>query len=120
MLSRHPRAVQWAAPIVRIGPADGAAAPPRARRLGCLRRPYHVRLMRSILVVGAHAADFVWRAAGTVALHTTAGWGATVVALSYGERGESGDLWREAGQNVDNVKRIRHGECSRAAAATGA
>lgn len=74
----------------------------------------------SLLVVGAHAADFVWRAAGAVALHTAAGWRATVVALSYGERGESGDLWKEPGQTVEQVKRIRHQECSRAAAAIGA
>lgn len=71
-------------------------------------------------MVGAHAADFVWRASGTVALHTAAGWGATVVALSYGERGESGDLWKEPRQTVENVKRVRHEECARAAAAIGA
>ena len=74
----------------------------------------------SLLVVGAHAADFVWRSAGAIALHTAAGWRATVVALSYGERGESGDLWKEPGQTVENVKRIRHGECAAAAAAVGA
>lgn len=73
----------------------------------------------SLLVVGAHAADFVWRAAGTVAQHTARGWRATVVALSYGERGESGDLWKEPGQTVDNVKRVRHRECARAAATIG-
>lgn len=74
----------------------------------------------SLLVVGAHAADFVWRAAGAVAMHTAAGWRATVVALSYGERGESGDLWKEPTQTVENVKRIRHEECARAAAEIGA
>ncbi len=76
--------------------------------------------MGSMLVVGAHAADFVWRAAGAIALHTAAGWRATVVALSYGERGESGDLWRQPEQTVENVKRIRHEECARAASAIGA
>jgi 4-oxalomesaconate hydratase len=76
--------------------------------------------MGSLLIVGAHAADFVWRAAGAVAVHTAAGWRATVVALSYGERGESGDLWRQPGQTVENVKRIRHEECARAAAEIGA
>jgi 4-oxalomesaconate hydratase len=87
---------------------------------------YHARVPEgpapagSLLVVGAHAADFVWRAAGTVALHTAAGWRATVVALSYGEHGESGDLWRQPGQSVENVKRVRHEECARAAAAIGA
>jgi 4-oxalomesaconate hydratase len=43
-----------------------------------------------------------------------------VLALSYGERGESGELWKEDGQTVENVKRIRHGEAERAAAALGA
>ncbi len=74
----------------------------------------------SLLVVGAHAADFVWRAAGAIAVHTAAGWRATVVALSYGERGESGDLWKEPGQTVEHVKRIRHEECARAASEIGA
>jgi len=74
----------------------------------------------AMLVVGAHAGDFVWRAAGAIAVHTAAGGRAVVVALSYGERGESGDLWKEPGQSVENVKRMRHEECSRAAAAIGA
>lgn len=75
---------------------------------------------RSMLVVGAHSADFVWRSAGTVAVHTAAGGVATVVALSYGERGESGELWKEPGQTVENIKRIRHAEATQAAEAIGA
>jgi 4-oxalomesaconate hydratase len=43
-----------------------------------------------------------------------------VVALSYGERGESGELWKEPGQTEEHVKEIRHGEAERAAAALGA
>jgi hypothetical protein len=27
-----------------------------------------------------------------------------VIALSYGERGESGELWKEAGQTEEKVK----------------
>jgi 4-oxalomesaconate hydratase len=73
-----------------------------------------------MLVIGAHSADFVWRAAGAIAVHTAAGGEARVVALSYGERGESGELWKEPGQTVENVKRIRHEEASTAAAAVGA
>jgi 4-oxalomesaconate hydratase len=42
------------------------------------------------------------------------------VALSYGERGESGELWKEPGQTIENVKRVRHEEAARAAAAVGA
>lgn len=75
---------------------------------------------RRLLVVGAHSADFVWRAAGAVAKHTAAGGEARVVALSYGERGESGELWKQPDQTEENVKRIRHDEATRAAAAVGA
>ncbi|MPZ29029.1 MAG: PIG-L family deacetylase [Micromonosporaceae bacterium] len=75
---------------------------------------------RRMLVVGAHSADFVWRAAGAIARHTTAGGRARVVALSYGERGESGELWKEPGQSEENVKRIRHDEATAAATAVGA
>jgi 4-oxalomesaconate hydratase len=75
---------------------------------------------RRLLVVSAHAADFVWRAAGAIATTTANGGTATVVALSYGERGESGELWKEPGQTVENVKRIRHEEAARAAGELGA
>lgn len=73
-----------------------------------------------LLVVGAHSADFVWRAAGTIAVTTARGGETTVVALSYGERGESGNLWKEPGQTIENVKRIRHEQAEAAAAAVGA
>jgi len=73
-----------------------------------------------MLVIGAHSADFVWRAGGAVAVCTAAGGTARVIALSYGERGESGELWKQEGQTIENVKRIRHGEAERAAAALGA
>ncbi len=75
---------------------------------------------KKLLVVGAHSADFVWRAAGTIALVTSQGGSATVLALSYGERGESGDLWKEPNQTVENVKRIRHEQASQAAGIVGA
>jgi len=51
---------------------------------------------RRLMVVGAHSADFVRRAGGAVAVATAAGGGARVLALSYGERGESGELWKES------------------------
>jgi 4-oxalomesaconate hydratase len=75
---------------------------------------------KKILVVGAHSGDFVWRAGGTIAVTTAQGGSAAVVALSYGERGESGELWKQPNQTVENVKRIRHEEASAAAAAVGA
>jgi 4-oxalomesaconate hydratase len=73
-----------------------------------------------MMVIGAHAADFVWRAGGAIAVTTAAGGTASVIALSYGERGESGELWKEEGQTIERVKEIRHGEAERAAAALGA
>ena len=77
-------------------------------------------MTKKILVIGAHSADFVWRAAGTIAVTTSQGGQASVIALSYGERGESGELWKEPNQTVENVKRIRHEEAKTAAEAVGA
>jgi 4-oxalomesaconate hydratase len=73
-----------------------------------------------MLVIGAHSADFVWRSGGAIAVTTENGGDALVIALSYGERGESGELWKEEGQTIERVKQIRHGEAERAAAALGA
>lgn len=75
---------------------------------------------KRLLVIGAHSADFVWRAAGTIATITSQGGSASVIALSYGERGESGELWKEPNQTVENVKRIRHEEANSAAECVGA
>lgn len=77
-------------------------------------------MSRRLLVVGAHSADFVWRAGGAIAVATRAGGEARVIALSYGERGESGELWKQEGQTIDAVKRVRHAEAETAAAALGA
>ncbi len=73
-----------------------------------------------LLVISAHAADFVWRAGGAIATVTRRGGIAVVVALSYGERGESGELWQQPGQTIERVKAIRHEEASRAAEILGA
>ena len=75
---------------------------------------------RRILVIGAHSADFVWRAGGALAVTTSNGGVGRVIALSYGEKGESGELWKEEGQTIENVKKIRHGEAERAAGHLGA
>ena len=77
-------------------------------------------MSRRLLVIGAHSADFVWRAGGAVALATRAGGVAQVIALSYGERGESGELWKVEGQTIENVKQVRHAEADKAAQALGA
>ena len=75
---------------------------------------------KTLLVVSAHSADFVWRAAGAIATVVERGGAAHVVALSYGERGESGELWKEPGQTEERVKELRRDEAQTAAAALGA
>ena len=77
-------------------------------------------MSRRIQVIGAHSADFVWRAGGAIAVATAAGGVAEVIGLSYGERGESGELWKQEGQTIDNVKRLRHAEAEAAAGHLGA
>ena len=69
---------------------------------------------KTALVVSAHAADFVWRCGGAIALHRKLGYEVTVACLSYGERGESARLWKE-GRTLEEVKAIRRGEAENAA-----
>ena len=66
-----------------------------------------------LLVVSAHAADFVWRAAGYIAVVTSAFGQAHVVCLSYGEHGESPGAWKQPGMTLDRVKEIRRAEARR-------
>src|SRR5262245_42687816 len=72
---------------------------------------------RTALVVSAHSADFVWRAGGAIALHAEEGVTVTVICLSYGERGESAKLWRQAGMSLERVKSERRKEAESAARA---
>jgi len=71
---------------------------------------------KTALVISAHAADFVWRCGGAIALHQQRGYEVTVACLSYGERGESARLWKE-GKTLDEVKTIRQREAENAAKA---
>jgi 4-oxalomesaconate hydratase len=75
--------------------------------------------MTSTLVISAHAADFVWRAGGAIALATSRGERVRVLCLSYGERGESASAWR-AGKTLEEIKALRRGEAESAAAVLGA
>ncbi|WP_071674789.1 PIG-L deacetylase family protein [Nioella nitratireducens] len=72
----------------------------------------------SALVISAHAADFVWRCGGAIALHAERGCAVTVLCLSFGERGESARLWKE-GRSLQEIKDIRRGEAAAAAKALG-
>lgn len=75
---------------------------------------------KTVLVVSAHAADFVWRAGGAIALHQQKGYDVTIVCLSYGERGESAKLWKQEGCTLDKVKSARRAEAEAAADALDA
>lgn len=74
---------------------------------------------RSVLVISAHAGDFVWRAGGAIASATQRGERAVVVCLSYGERGESASAWR-AGKGLAEIKAMRRSEAEAAARELGA
>lgn len=73
---------------------------------------------KTALILSAHAADFVWRAGGAIALHAELGYEVTVACMSFGERGESAKLWKE-GRALQEVKDIRRAEAEAAAQALG-
>jgi len=75
---------------------------------------------RSLLVFSAHAADFVWRAGGAIALYASRGYRVRILCLSYGARGESQGAWKEPGMTLDRAKQIRRAESERAAGLLGA
>jgi 4-oxalomesaconate hydratase len=83
-------------------------------------QPQSAATPHTAVVVSAHSADFVWRAGGAIALYAERGWEVTVVCLSYGERGESAKLWREAGMTMERAKAARREEALRAAEVLGA
>jgi LmbE family N-acetylglucosaminyl deacetylase len=73
-------------------------------------------MKKKLLVVGAHSGDFVWRAAGTIAKAIEEGASTLVIAMSYGERGESGELWKEdPKRSEESVKIIRKEQAQKAA-----
>ncbi len=74
---------------------------------------------KSALVISAHAADFVWRCGGAIALHADKGYDVTVVCLSFGERGESAKLWKQPGMDLQKVKNARRAEAEKAADVLG-
>jgi 4-oxalomesaconate hydratase len=87
-------------------------------------RPADEALMTStsktMLVFSAHAADFVWRAGGAIALYASRGYRVRILCLSFGERGESQGAWKEPDMTVERVKAIRRAESERAAGRLGA
>lgn len=74
---------------------------------------------KTALVISAHAADFVWRCGGALAVHAELGYSVTVLCLSFGERGESAKLWKQEGMTLQKVKDARRKEAENAASALG-
>lgn len=74
---------------------------------------------KKMLVVSAHAADYVWRAGGTIAKYIKNGADVHLVILSFGGRGESNDLWKQPGATAESVKAIRKAETQAAAEILG-
>jgi 4-oxalomesaconate hydratase len=73
-----------------------------------------------ILVFSAHAADFCSRCGGTIAVHARRGGAVRVIALTLGERSESGGLYAGgATPPLADVKAIRRQEATRAAEILG-
>lgn len=68
-----------------------------------------------LMVVSAHAADWVWRCSGTIAKYKNMGAQVCVVCLSHGERGESGELWKVPGATTESVMATREAESTAAA-----
>ena len=74
---------------------------------------------KTALVVSAHSADFVWRCGGAIALYAERGYRVLVVCLSFGERGESGKLWKRGDMTLEQVKEARREEAAEAAGILG-
>ncbi len=75
---------------------------------------------KNILVVSAHGADWCTRAGGTLLKYLEGGSSVKVFALTFGERGESGDYWKDnPNGTIEECKAIRKKEAQRAAAFMG-
>lgn len=72
-----------------------------------------------LLVVAAHTADWLWRCSGTIAKYLKGGAEVFVVCLTYGDRGESGALWKIEGQTTEGVKQMRYEQSAAAAKRLG-
>lgn len=74
---------------------------------------------KKLLVISAHAADYVWRSGGTIAKYVKEGAEVHVIVLSFGVRGESNDLWKKPDASAESVKATRKSETMEAAAILG-
>lgn len=76
---------------------------------------------KRVLVVSAHAVDFVWRAGGTIAQYAKNGHTVKIIDITLGQRGESESLWKSRpGITEQEVMDIRREEAKNAAKVLGA
>lgn len=69
-----------------------------------------------VLVIGAHALDFLWRCGGTIAKYVRQGHEVKVINLTYGARGESNGIWKKNPEiTEEEVALRRKNESQRAA-----
>ena len=74
-----------------------------------------------LLVVSAHALDFLWRCGGTIAKYANAGAQVLVIDLTDGVRGESNALWKKNPQTTEKeILAIRREEAKNATEILGA
>lgn len=73
-----------------------------------------------VLVFSAHTLDYLWRCGGTIVQYLQNGAQVKVVVLSYGEHGESNDVWKKnPGITAEGVKEIRRRDSDTAAEIMG-
>ena len=74
-----------------------------------------------VLVISAHALDFLWRCGGTIAKYAKAGAQVRIINLTDGVRGESNELWKKNPQiTAEEVASVRRKEAQNAAEHLGA
>lgn len=76
---------------------------------------------KNVLVISAHAVDFVWRAGGTIAQYAKNGHRVKIIDLTFGQRGESQSVWKQnPGITEQEVMEIRRKEAMATAETLGA
>lgn len=77
--------------------------------------------MERVLVISAHALDYLWRCGGTLAKYAEQGAEVKVLDLTCGERGESNALWNaNSDASEESIAVIRREEAQKAAEILGA
>ena len=76
---------------------------------------------KNVLVISAHAVDFVWRAGGTIAQYAGNGNRVKIIDLTFGQRGESQSVWKNhPGISEEEVAGVRRKEAQATADILGA